>query len=224
MKDGTAYGARLKKAFAKLRQSVGKPIIPEPDDPLRRLAVAILGVGSSDAEAVKATDRALANMVDWNEIRISTAEQVHEAIGNGIAPGAQHCRRLITALQGIYNIENCLSLDRLKNMPRRDAKQYLEALPGVDEYAVASVMLWSLGGHAIPVNDRLLEGLRSANLVYPQADRGEVQAFLERHVNAADAKEFCLVIQSLARGKRAPVPRAKSERSSRNKKKQRRAP
>ena len=46
MKNGTVYAGKLTKAYAKLRQTVGSPPgLPDPDPPLRRLAVAILGVG-----------------------------------------------------------------------------------------------------------------------------------------------------------------------------------
>jgi len=198
MKEGTAYATRLKKAYAEHRQSAPKPDLPAADDPLRRLAIAILAVSSSDAEAEHALDRALSSMAGWNEIRVSSAEEVYAAIGNRLADGLQHCRRLIDALNDVYDRENRLSLDRLKGIGRREARQYLEGLSGVDEYAVASVLLWSLGGHGIPVNDALWKALRDAHLVHPGASRGEVQAFLERHVSAADARDFCVVMQSFA--------------------------
>ncbi len=83
-------------------------------------------------------------------------------------------------------------------MGRRDAKHFLEKLDGVDEFATAAVLLWSLGGHAIPVDDRLLEALRQADLVHPEATRAEVQAFLERNISAAEAKRFCLAMRTFA--------------------------
>lgn len=203
MKNGTLYAARLKKAYAKFRLSVPKPDIPEPDDPLCRLGIAILGVAAGEEEAKRALDRALTTMVDWNEVRVSSAFELNKATGNAIPQGVQRCQQLIDALRSIYEHENRLSLDRLQSIGRREARHYLEQLHGVDEYGVASVILWSLGGHAIPVDDKLLQKLRDANLVNLLADRAEVQAFLERHVSAADAKEFCLVVRSLPTAKRA---------------------
>jgi len=198
MKNGTMYAGRLRKVYAKVRQSAPKPEIPELDEPLRRLAIATLGVETTDEDAKRAIDRAFATMVDWNEIRVSSAAELNRATGNAIPHGVHHCQRLVDALQAIYDRENQLSLDRLRSMGRRDARHYLEQLDGLDEYGVASVLLWSLGGHAIPVNDRLLAALRDADLVNPSAGRSEVQAFLERHVGAADAKEFCLVMQTFS--------------------------
>jgi len=218
MKNGTVYATRLKKAYTRHLQSVEKPEIPDSDDPLRRLATAILGVGSSDVEAERALDRAFSTLTDWNELRVSSAEEVHAATGDKRADGVARSQRLIDALNAIYNRENRLSLERLRTLGRREARQYLEALPGVDEFAVASVLLWSLGGHGIPVNNALLKVLQEADLVHPEATRGEVQAFLERHVSATDAKNFCLVMQSFAPKKKAAPkkPAAQPKRTAKS--------
>lgn len=217
MKNGTLYGAKVKKAYAKLRHALPSPRIPEPDNPLRRLAIAILGVRCGDAEAQRAINRALTTLVDWNEIRVSSAFELNKAMGNTIFQGTQQCQRLIYALQAIFDRENQLSLDLLWGLGRREARHYLEPLPGVDEYVVASVLLWSLGGHAVPVNDKLLKVLREADLVHPSADRAEVQSFLERHIGAADAKEFCLIMPSLSVTKRTASRFSKTQSAVRKK-------
>lgn len=215
MKNGTVYAGKLKKAYAKLRQTVGSPVVPDPDQPLRRLAVATLGVGSSDQEAERALDRALTTLVDWNEMRVSSAAELNRATGNCIPQGVERCQNLIDALQSVFDRENELSLNRLRTVGRREARHYLAGLQGVDEYAAASVILWSLGGHAIPVNDRLLHSLREADLVNPDADRAEVQAFLERHVGATEAKRFCLIMQTFATSKPSSTKRPKATQTAR---------
>jgi len=213
MKNGTAYAGRLKKAYAKLRQSVDAPRVPEqPDEPLRRLAIGIFGASVGDERAEAAVNRALSTMVDWNEIRVSVAHELEAAIGNLLGGDGKACQRLIEALRSVYRQENRLSLDRLKSFGRREARQYLEKIDGVDDYATASVLLWSLGGHAIPVSDPLLAALREADLVHPMANRSEVQAFLERHVNANDAKEFCLVMRHFVPTKRTASKPAKAKK------------
>jgi hypothetical protein len=198
MKEGTRYGARLKKAYAKLRQGVSAPPIPELDEPLRRLMIGIIGVSQGDDKAERAVDALMSKMVDWNEVRISSAHEIVRAMGGGASQGGDIARRIVDALQYIFQLENRLSLDRLKKIGRREAREYLERITGADDYAVASVLLWSLGGHAVPVDDRLLQELRAADLVHPSASRSEVQAFLERHVSAADAREFCLTMRSFS--------------------------
>ena len=217
MKEGTIYASRLRKVYGKLRQSLPDLVVPEPDDPVRRLAIAVIGESRSDEDANRAIDRALATMVDWNEIRVSNAEELNAAMGNTKPEGLTRCQRLIDALGAIFTRENRLSLDRLKGLGRREARQYLEALAGVDEYTVASVLLWCLGGHAIPVNDALHEALRKAELVHPTATRAEVQAFLERNVNASQAKGFCVVMRLFSSGKLAVPDSGKAAHGTRKK-------
>lgn len=202
MRNGTLYGARLGKAYAIQKHAAPKPRTPEPDDPLRRLAIGVLGVVCGDDVAERAVDRALTTLVDWNDVRVSSAFELNQALGNTIPQGIRQCDRLIAALQAVFDLENKLSLERLRSVGRREARHYLEQLKGVDEYAAASVLLWSLGAHAIPVGDRLLSALRDADLVHPTATRAEVQAFLERHVSAAEAQEFCLIMRSFKPPKR----------------------
>jgi endonuclease III len=216
MKNGTKYAARLRTAYHRLRQSRPAPTIPEPDDPLRRLAIAILGVGGGDEDAVRALNRALSVLVDWNDLRVSSAMEVNKATGNSIPHGLHRCQQLIHALQSIYEKEHRVSLDRLRSMGRREAREYLGKLKGVDEHAAASVILWSFGGHAIPVNDKLMESLRQADLIHPEATRAEVQAFLERHVSANDAKQFCLLMRSFHTPKRSSAPKGKPVRTGGN--------
>lgn len=221
MKEGTRYAANFKRAYNKLRQAARAPRIPEPVDPIRGLATAVLGVECGDKVASRAIDRAFDSMLDWNELRVSSVNEVEKAMGSAIPQVRARCELLLSALAAIFQREDRMSLERLSGLGRREAKHYLESLDGVDDYAVASVMLWSLGAHAIPVNDPLLEALRDAELVHPAANRGEVQAFLERHVPAAKAKETCLILQSLCRPKRAGAKVSKAAKASRSTKRKR---
>lgn len=220
MKNGTLYAGKLKKLFTRLRQSHGKPAIPEPDDPLRRLALAILGIAHGESKAAAALDRLFTAMVDWNEVRVSSAIEVATAVSSELPDAHGQCQQLVSALRSVYKLENMTSLDRLRSMGRREAKHYLENLDGVDEFAVASVFLWSLGGHAVPADDKALASLRAAGVVDPGADRATVQAFLERHISAADAKEFTLLLRLLspneaASGKTRTASNAKAKRKRR---------
>jgi len=216
MKDGTLFAGKLKRAFSKQRQATPAGDIPEPDDPVRRLAIAILGENCGDDAAANALDRLLKTTVDWNEIRVSTPQQVARALGERFPDAEERAHRLSRALHGVYLHEHKIDLERLRSLGRREARDYLQSLEGVNDYSAAAVMLWSLGGHAIPVNDALHRALRDAGLVHESATRVEVQAFLERNVPAAQAKEFCLVMRNFSAPKRAA---SSSSRSSKKKEK-----
>ncbi len=203
MKDGTLYANRLKKAYAKVKHGISEADIPELADPIRCLALGILGSDGGPDRAERQLKKALGVVVDWNEIRVSNVHEVAELLGDTGTESLRRCQNLLDALRSIYDRENKMSLDRPKSLGRREARQYLETLKGVDEYAVAYVVLWSFGGHAIPVWNNVLGVLREADLVHPTATRAEIQAFLERNVPASDARAFCLAVGSLGSAKRA---------------------
>lgn len=219
MKNGTLFASKLKKAYNKHKQSTGIPIIPDIDDPMRRLAIGVLGVDNREEDVERAVDRLLTSMVDWNEVRVSTVAELQIGLEHKTIGHDHSCQHLINALQAVYYHENKLSLDRLKGIGRRDARHYLESLNGVNEYAIASIILWSLSGHAIPVNNRLLQALQDANLVHPSASRAEVQAFLERHISSAQAKEFCINMRSFIATKKPAAKRPKAKTPVNKKKK-----
>ena len=66
MKEGTRYAANFKRAYNKLRQAARVPRMPEPVDPIRGLATALLGVECGDKVASRAIERAFESMLDWN--------------------------------------------------------------------------------------------------------------------------------------------------------------
>lgn len=210
MKDGTRYAAQVRKVYSRLRQQAPKGKSIEEDDPIRRLAVAILSRECNEEVAQRAVDRLLHSMASWNEVRVSTPAEVQRCLGNTIPHVLARCKHLITTLQSVFDRENRLSLDRFRNLGRREARQRLEEFDGVDELVAASVMLWSLGGHAIPVSDKLLQALHRAELIHPSADRAEVQAFLERNISATEAKEFCRVMRSFDGRERGGANRGKT--------------
>lgn len=205
MKRGTFYAKRIKRLFSKLKQEHGTPEVPEPTDPLHQLLLAMLASETSNQRGARAMKALFDVMVDVNEIRVSTNAEIAKAISPHVPNPIEHADAIRRALDAVFRKEHAIQLDRLNKLGRREARQYLHDLSGVDAASAASVVLWSLGGHAIPVDERLYEALRKADMVDASASIDEVQAFLERNVNANDAKVFCLLMNKFiaAKGQRS---------------------
>ncbi|HEY3244767.1 MAG TPA: hypothetical protein VGM03_15610 [Phycisphaerae bacterium] len=206
MKNGTLYAKRLKEVYSKLRGSTPKPEPGVPTDPTEQLVVAVLGSGTSLAQGQRAYQRLLENMIDLNEIRVSSAGEVAAVLGNTLPEARLRAEALIRALNSVFRKEHAVSLARLIGKGVRESRTYLESLDGVGPYAAASVVHWSLEGHAIPVSEALLSALKAANMVHPNATVAEVQAFLERHVPAGEARQFVLAMDAFAQSHPAPRP------------------
>ncbi len=221
MRKGTEYAKKLKQAYGKFRQTASRPI-PERGDPVEQLIVAVLSQETTTARAEKALKQINEALVDFNELRVSTPAEIADCISQQIPRPVQRAKALLQVLNAVYAREYAVSLESIQSKGIREMKSYLEGLDGITPYAVASTLLWSLGGHAIPINDMMLECLVREGLVDPNATVEEVQAFLERHVSAADAKTFCLDLEAHAAataprdGKQKPAkaskPRTKSKK------------
>jgi endonuclease III len=207
MKHGTAYAKRLKRFYGRIKKVECPPALAEPTDPLEQLVLSIVGLETSRAQARRALDKMLASMVDFNEIRVSPPRQVAELIRPYVPNSLTCATKLCGILNAVFASLNTLRLDSLRTLGKREAKHRLEKLDRMEPYCVASVLLWSLGGHAMPVNAKMLEALRREEVVDPHASVAEVQSFLERHISPGDAKVFSLSLEHFAA--QSPASKAK---------------
>jgi endonuclease III len=145
---------------------------------------------TSFTKAHTAYKKIYAQMVDLNELRVTPAMELARTIGDAVPLARLKSQRILDSLNAIRMRQETMDLDFLKQRGRREAREYLESLKGTSPFAAAVVVLYSLGGHAIPVDDLTVYVLRKEGIVEPQAGPSEVQGFLERHVAAADVRDF----------------------------------
>jgi len=198
MKNGTEYARRVKRVYKKLLEESTRPVPEEATSPTEQLVRALLAWEGTPTQGERAYRAVFEHMVDLNEVRVATVAELSAILGAHLPNSVPVARNVCRALNSIYRREHRVSLDPLRDKGRREARQYLESLPGVNPYASASVLLWSLGAHAIPVSQRLLEALRSADLVDPGAQPEDVQGFLERNIAADEARRFCVTMERFA--------------------------
>ena len=143
-------------------------------------------------------------------------DELVELLGGDFPNALEKARDINRILNEIFNRQHELDLAFLRNKTRRDAKDYLQKIPGVDACTLARVMLVSVGGHALPVDENMLAYLRRHELVDSGAEAAEVQAFLERNIAADDAYAFYMLMRRVAATSR-PRPQASGTASKRRK-------
>lgn len=198
MKQGTEYARKIKRLFTRLKKDFDAPADSEPTDPVDQLLFGILHRGASAAEAGKVLKRLNEAMVDRNELRVSSPAELIDIMGPSFPYATQKAKAIIAALNDVFAHYDALTLEPLKDKGKRDARKALEDMNGVDPSVAAGVMLFSLEGHAIPVDEMTEQVLRADDLVHPEADVSEIQAFLERNVPAAQAKTFTHLLRRYA--------------------------
>jgi endonuclease III len=194
MKNATKHADGLKSLHKKLLRD-GKP---DPIAPLAPLDALVRGAMSYDVSDSRADDaiRAISKeFVDLNELRVATDLEIQELLGQRYPAIEQRVAMITQALNDIFEREHTMSLDRLKTVSKREARQFLRELPGIHPFVEAFIMVMSLEGHAIPVDEGILAVLRDHEIVEEQTSLEEAQRFLEHHLKAEEAYEFFILIR-----------------------------
>src|SRR5207237_7779856 len=144
----------------------------------------------SDSRADDAIKTIEKEFVDLNELRVATDLEIQEMLGQRY-PGIERRVTMITqALNNIFEREHTLSLDRLKEVSRRDARQFLRELPDIHPFVEGYVMLISLDGNAFPLDETMLEYLRDQEIVDEDVPLEEAQRFVEHHLKPEELYPF----------------------------------
>lgn len=199
MKNATKFADELKHLCKRLV----KEYKPEPLQPLEPLEALVRGAMSYDVtdtraeEAMKAIGR---EFVDLNELRVATDLEIQELLGVKY-PAIEHRVGMITqCLNNIFEREHTLSLDRLKGVSKRDARQFLRELPDIHPFVEGYVMLFALEGHAMPMDEEILAYLKGQEVVEDSASLEEAQRFVEYHLKAEEVYEFFVSVRRAAHG------------------------
>ncbi|MDX1682239.1 MAG: hypothetical protein R3336_03870 [Phycisphaeraceae bacterium] len=195
MKDATKYAKKLEKLQKKLLSKYE----PEPAMPLKpvlRLVHAFLSWNASRTQADNAYDRLMATVVEPNELRVTHADDILDALGPRYPLGEERTARMLDAMNEIYDRQRDTDLSELEDWAKKDVRQYLQTLPGIVPYVEASVSLLAFDAHAVPVDEKLVAMLDDEEVIDEEAPMDEVNSFLERYIMADDGVETHLAFQA----------------------------
>ena len=168
---------------------------PPVGDPVSQLVLSMLTVNTTTERAEHAFSRLLDELVDLHELRVSHPYELVEIVGED-HPGVEDTvPRIREALFTIYGNENDLNLQSIAGKGKKEQRAYLDALESVPVYAAAQVTLLCYGGHAMPVDDRLLAALVDEGVFEAGETCASAEAFLLRQVKAGDALAAHLALQ-----------------------------
>ena len=189
MKNATKHADEL-RALSKRLQKQFPPGEKQEQDPLMALVRAAMSYDVPDSRADEAMRMIDREFVDLNELRVATDLEIAELLGTRY-PGIERRVAMITqALNNIFEREHTLSLDRLKTISRRDARQFLRELPEIHPYVEAYVMLFAFDGHAVPIDDVMLGYLKEHDVIEETATLDDAQRFLEHQLKAEECHDF----------------------------------
>ncbi len=197
---------RAAEALAQLLERVGgdeerrPPPIPEcsVEPLLYEFLRSFMLWESAESMAEAAMRRLLDGVVDCNEIRIFLPYELSEIIGTDYPRSMERAIRIHSALNALFDREHDVCVECLREMNKRNARAYLLSLEGVPPFVASRVMLLGLGGHAFPVDERLVKLLAREGIVTKSSTVEAATNRLERFIRSGEATQAYLAIEAWA--------------------------
>lgn len=177
--------------LAHLQAALKKKTPAHVDTPERPVLEEVLYAILRDGATPEQADAAFARLkdkdvfFDWNEIRVSSVQEVADAV-HGLPGAGDKGERVIKFLQEVFDEIYGFDLgDVAKKGVKQAAKQLARYKSGVNEFVVAWVTQRALGGHAVPLDHptvRVLQrvGVLDAEIDDMEAARGTLEHFIPK--------------------------------------------
>lgn len=175
---------------------------PRSDPNASRLSVlkaVVYGICHEDTtreQANQALSRFEDEFFDWNELRVSSVDEIQETLA-GIPDPEERARRIRRFLRQLFNRTYGFTLDALAKKPLKDALKVLQTYDAfASDYVTATVIQQALGGHAIPIDKPAHRVLERVGI--SEAEVPALRAILERAVPKNRGVEFLDLIEDVA--------------------------
>ncbi len=214
MKDSKKYSKKVQALYRSLKRKHPKVKKAEYEEITDALVYGIINEKMNE-KATRAASRRFADyFVDLNDLRVSQEEEIVEMLGEDTAATRDTATTLPLALGAIFSEYHRVSIESLKKVGKRPAKQALEKIEGVSRFVVNYCMLTSLQGHAIPLTQKMIEYLRSIEVVHPEADEQEIEGFLTKQIPAKNGHEFYALLRRESEARSVRKTRGKTAKKA----------
>jgi endonuclease III len=174
---------------------------PEPQgrQVLEQFLYAICREGATRDQADQAYAALRERFYDWNELRVSSTQEIAETIAEFLPDGEARAQRLIDFLQEVFETTFSFDLEGLQKKGLKQAAKQLARYQAANDYAVAWVVQKSLGGHAIPLDEAALRVLRRLRLLEESGhDLEALRTSLEHQIPKLKGADFVDLISVIA--------------------------
>ena len=202
MKDSKEYSKKIQRLYRSLSRKYPKPQKVSHDEPADALVYAIISAELSERATQTAIKKFADYFIDLNDLRVSRTEEIVEMLGGHMPVTSDIASTITRVLRAIFDEYHRVSLESLKRIGKRPAKQALEKMDVTSRFVFEYCMLTSLQGHAIPLTKKMIEYLRSNELVHPNADEQQIEGFLAKQISAKNAYEFYALLRRESEARR----------------------
>lgn len=219
MKDSKIYSPKIMKLFRSLKRKGTKTEPVHYNDPVEAIVHGLVNEYLPAASASRTLKRMEKHFIDLNDLRVSRKEEILDIFKDQSESADKTARSISLTLNSIFQKYDKVKLDFLKEEGKRQARKELEEIEGISFYAANYCFMTAMGGHAVPLNAKMLEYLRSHDLVHPEATDQEIAGFLERQIAASDGYLFHLLLREEAENNTSAADDATAPPKTKKKKK-----
>jgi len=175
-------------------------------DPMQELISCILSQHTSDANSYPAFARLQVKFPTWQQVVDAGPDAVADVIRSaGLAN--QKAKSIIRCLVEIKERTGEYSIDHLRNMPLREAREWLTELPGVGPKTASIVLCFAMGMSAIPVDTHVYRVSWRVGLIPEEIGENKAHDILLRVVPPDLAFRFHMALIHHGRQTcKAPLP------------------
>ena len=188
----------VKTFFKKLRKrySNDPAVLSRDRKILEHLVFAIFLENATFAQARAAFIELQRYFIDWNEIRVSTANEIASVIGNVPDPvrAGERLRRL---LQWIFDNTYKFELEDYRAKGREEVLEFLKTVPFSTPFMNDYAVFFGFGGSNIPLDENCFRVLRLLGYV-SVVDGKEVAPCLDGSFKENEAREFFFALHEFA--------------------------
>ena len=149
-------------------------------------------------QANQALSRFKDGFFDWNEVRVSSIEEIQNTLA-GLSDTEARGQRIRRFLRQLFERTYGFSLEAQTKKSLKDAIKSLQEYEALgSDYVLATVIQQALGGHAIPVDEPARRVLQRLGIADHETDSPALRAMLERHVPKNRGFEFMELVEELA--------------------------
>ena len=195
MKNSKDYSKKIQKLYRSLSRKYPKVQKVSHEKVIDAIIYAVISAEMNERQTESVIRKFADYFVDWNDLRVSRAEEIVEVLGKDTSATMDIALTITRILNSIFNEYHKISLESLKKIGKRPAKQALEKIDGISRYVVQYCLLTALGGHAIPLTDRMIRYLRNNELVNSDADDQQIEGFLAKQISAKNGYEFYALLR-----------------------------
>ncbi|MBI4219643.1 MAG: endonuclease III [Chloroflexi bacterium] len=170
------------------------PVVWAPRlEPLDELIFCVLTQHTSDTNAERAFKAMRARYPHWDDVTQADTAQLAQSIRTG-GLGNQKSVRIQQILREIRQRTGGFDLRFLADMSLKDAKEWLNSLPGVGPKTTAVTLAFALGMPAMPVDTHIYRVARRLRLISKKTNVEDAHGILERMVDPGDVYRFHVLL------------------------------